>query len=202
MTRHAERPSLPPDSRSDQYPRPRAARDGAADDRSSQRRSSRRSGGRCSTACKRIFQTSAPVVIFPASGTGAWEAALVNTLSPGDQVLAFDIGEFAGGWAEVARRLGLDVEVTPETGGTASIRRRSRRDSARIASIASSAVLVVHNETSTGVTSRLPEIRRAIDRAGHPALLFVDAVSSLGVHRSPPRRVGDRRDAVADRRRG
>jgi alanine-glyoxylate transaminase / serine-glyoxylate transaminase / serine-pyruvate transaminase len=129
---------------------------------------------------KRIFQTSGPVVIFPASGSGAWEAALVNTLSPGDRVLAFDIGEFARGWSEVGRRLGLEVDVVPgdwrhgvEPADVES-RLRADRDH-RI-----KAVLVVHNETSTGATSRLPEIRRAIDRADHPALLLVDAVSSLG----------------------
>ena len=128
---------------------------------------------------KRVFQTSGPVVIFPASGSGAWEASLVNTLSPGDRVLGFDIGEFAKNWMEVARRLGLDVEVMagdwrhgvdPDA---LEARLRDDRDP-RIR-----ALLVVHNETSTGVTSRLPEIRRAIDRAGHPALLLVDAVSSL-----------------------
>jgi alanine-glyoxylate transaminase/serine-glyoxylate transaminase/serine-pyruvate transaminase len=129
---------------------------------------------------KRVFQTSGPVVIFPASGTGAWEASLVNTLSPGDHVLAFDIGEFAKTWADVARRLGLDVELVPGTWRRGvdpdALEARLGRDTAhRIR-----AVLVVHNETSTGVTSRLPEIRRAIDRAGHPALLLVDAVSSLG----------------------
>jgi alanine-glyoxylate transaminase / serine-glyoxylate transaminase / serine-pyruvate transaminase len=129
---------------------------------------------------KEIFQTSGPVVIFPASGSGAWEASLVNTLSPGDLVLAFDIGEFARNWAEVARRLGLDVEVMPGCWRSgvdpAAVETRLRTDPEhRIR-----AVLVVHNETSTGVTSRLPEIRRAIDRAGHPALLLVDAVSSLG----------------------
>jgi alanine-glyoxylate transaminase/serine-glyoxylate transaminase/serine-pyruvate transaminase len=128
---------------------------------------------------QRVFQTSQPVVMFPASGTGAWEASLVNTLSPGDRVLAFDIGEFSKSWAEVARRLGLDVEVVdgdwrhgvaPET-----LEARLRED--RDHDIR--AVLVVHNETSTGVTSRLPQIRRAIDQAAHPALLLVDAVSSL-----------------------
>jgi alanine-glyoxylate transaminase/serine-glyoxylate transaminase/serine-pyruvate transaminase len=129
---------------------------------------------------KRVFQTSGPVVIFPASGSGAWEASLVNTLSPADQVLAFDIGEFARSWTEVARRLGLDVEVMPGDWrhgvDPAAVERRLSEDrDHRIR-----AVLVVHNETSTGVTSRLPEIRRAIDRAGHPALLLVDAVSSLG----------------------
>ena len=128
---------------------------------------------------KRIFQTSGPVVIFPASGSGAWEAALVNTLSPGDRVLAFDIGEFARGWSDVGRRIGLDVEVAPGDWrhgvDPAAVESRLREDrDHRI-----KAVLVVHNETSTGATSRLPEIRRAIDRSGHPALLLVDAVSSL-----------------------
>ena len=127
-----------------------------------------------------VFQTSSPVVIYPASGSGAWEAALVNTLSPGDTVLAFDIGEFAKNWAEVARRLGLNVEIVPGTWrrgvDPAELGERLARDRDH----AIRAVLVVHNETSTGVTSRLPEIRRAIDAAGHPALLLVDAVSSLG----------------------
>jgi alanine-glyoxylate transaminase/serine-glyoxylate transaminase/serine-pyruvate transaminase len=129
---------------------------------------------------KGVFRTSGPVVIYPASGSGAWEASLVNTLSPGDAVLAFDIGEFARSWAEVARRLGLDVEVTPGTWrrgvDPAALEARLRDDCEHRLR----AVLVVHNETSTGVTTRLPEIRRAIDRAGHPALLLVDAVSSLG----------------------
>src|SRR5262245_33448385 len=129
---------------------------------------------------KTIFQTSSPVVIYPASGSGAWEASLVNTLSPGDAVLAFDIGEFSKNWAEVARRLGLEVEVVPGTWRRGVdpdfIGERLARDREhRI-----KALLVVHNETSTGVTSRLPDIRRAIDGAGHPALLLVDAVSSLG----------------------
>jgi alanine-glyoxylate transaminase/serine-glyoxylate transaminase/serine-pyruvate transaminase len=128
---------------------------------------------------KVVFGTSRPVLIFPASGTGAWEAALVNTLSPGDKVLAFDIGEFARLWAEVAKRIGLDVDLIPgdwRSGVDPAVVEaklaEDRRHQVR-------AVLVVHNETSTGVTSRLPEIRRAIDRAGHPALLLVDAVSSL-----------------------
>jgi alanine-glyoxylate transaminase/serine-glyoxylate transaminase/serine-pyruvate transaminase len=129
---------------------------------------------------KSVFQTSSPVVIYPASGSGAWEAALVNTLSPGDAVLAFDIGEFSKNWAEVARRLGLSVEIVPGTWRRGvdpdDLRERLARDrDHRIR-----AVLVVHNETSTGVTSRLPEIRRAIDAESHPALLLVDAVSALG----------------------
>ena len=129
---------------------------------------------------KTVFQTESPVVIYPASGSGAWEASLVNTLSPGDAVLAFDIGEFSKNWAEVARRLGLDVELMPGTWRRGvdpdEVGERLARDrDHRI-----KALLVVHNETSTGVTSRLPEIRHAIDLARHPALLLVDAVSSLG----------------------
>jgi alanine-glyoxylate transaminase/serine-glyoxylate transaminase/serine-pyruvate transaminase len=129
---------------------------------------------------KTVLQTESPVVIYPASGSGAWEASLVNTLSPGDTVLAFDIGEFAEKWAEVARRLGLVVELVPGTWRRGvdpdEVAERLERDREhRI-----KALLVVHNETSTGVTSRLPAIRRAIDQARHPALLLVDAVSSLG----------------------
>jgi alanine-glyoxylate transaminase/serine-glyoxylate transaminase/serine-pyruvate transaminase len=126
-----------------------------------------------------VFQTSQPVVIFPASGTGAWEAALANTLSPGDRVLAMEIGEFARLWIGVAKRFGLDVEVVPGDW-------RSGVDpgelEARLAADPGhriKAVLVVHNETSTGATTRMPAVRQAIDRAGHPALLLVDAVSSL-----------------------
>jgi alanine-glyoxylate transaminase/serine-glyoxylate transaminase/serine-pyruvate transaminase len=129
---------------------------------------------------KAVFQTGSPVAIYPASGSGAWEAALVNTLSPGDNVLAFDIGEFSKNWAEVARRLGLDVELMPGNWRRGvdpdEVGERLARDRAhRI-----KALLIVHNETSTGVTSRLPEIRRAVNLARHPALLLVDAVSSLG----------------------
>jgi alanine-glyoxylate transaminase/serine-glyoxylate transaminase/serine-pyruvate transaminase len=129
---------------------------------------------------KSVFQTRGPVVIYPSSGTGAWEAALVNTLSPGDRVLTFETGEFARLWAGVARRLGLEVDVVdtdwrqgvdPEL--VEGVLRADHDHAIR-------AVLVVHNETSTGATSRLPAIRRAIDAAGHPALLIVDAVSSLG----------------------
>ena len=127
-----------------------------------------------------VFQTESPVVIYPASGSGAWEASLVNTLSPGDTVLAFDIGEFAEKWAEVARRLGLVVELVPGTWrrGVDPDEVGERLEHDRDHRI--KALLVVHNETSTGVTTRLPAIRRAIDQARHPALLLVDAVSSLG----------------------
>ena len=127
-----------------------------------------------------IFKTSGRVLIFPSSGTGAWEAALINTLSPGDKVLAFEIGEFSRLWSEMARKLGLDVEVvtTDWTRGVdpALVESKLTED----ASKQIRAVMVVHNETSTGSTSQIAAIRRAIDRAGHPALLLVDAVSSLG----------------------
>jgi alanine-glyoxylate transaminase/serine-glyoxylate transaminase/serine-pyruvate transaminase len=129
---------------------------------------------------KSVFQTESPVVIYPASGSGAWEASLVNTLSPGDAVLAFDNGEFSKNWAEVARKLGLSVEVMPGTWGRGV---DPGEVSERLASDPDhqiKALLVVHNETSTGVTSRLPEIRRVLDDSRHPALLLVDAVSSLG----------------------
>jgi alanine-glyoxylate transaminase/serine-glyoxylate transaminase/serine-pyruvate transaminase len=129
---------------------------------------------------KRVFQTTSPVVIFPASGSGAWEASLVNTLSPGDAVLAFDIGEFSKNWAAVARQLGLAVELVPGTWrrgvDPGFVRERLTQDRDHLIK----ALLVVHNETSTGVTTRLADVRRAIDEARHPALLLVDAVSSLG----------------------
>ncbi|MFD4413455.1 pyridoxal-phosphate-dependent aminotransferase family protein [Streptomyces sp. NPDC058246] len=129
---------------------------------------------------KPVFGTSGPVIIFPSSGTGAWEAALVNTLSPGDRVLAFETGHFATLWRGMAEDLGLEVDfvsgdwrrgVDPDV-----VAERLAEDKNH--SIA--AVMVVHNETSTGVTSRVPEIRAAIDEAGHPALLMVDTISSLG----------------------
>jgi alanine-glyoxylate transaminase/serine-glyoxylate transaminase/serine-pyruvate transaminase len=129
---------------------------------------------------KPVFGTSGPVVIYPSSGTGAWEAALVNTLSPGDRVLAFETGHFASLWREMAERLGLVVDFVPGDWRRgvqpAAVAERLAADTAH--SIA--AVMVVHNETSTGVASRIPEIRAAIDEAGHPALLLVDTISSLG----------------------
>jgi len=128
---------------------------------------------------KRVFKTEADVVIYPASGTGAWEAALVNTLSPGDRVLMAETGHFATLWRTLAERLALVVEFIPgdwRHGVDADeIARRLRADGAR----AIKAVCVVHNETSTGVTSRVADVRAAIDRAGHPALLMVDTISSL-----------------------
>ncbi|GBD32355.1 MAG: serine--glyoxylate aminotransferase [Gemmatimonadales bacterium] len=129
---------------------------------------------------KEVFQTSGLVVIYPSSGSGAWEAALVNTLSPGDRILAFDHGFFAANWSKVAARMGLAVEVVPGDWrrgvDPAVVEEKLSRDREH----RYKAVLVVHNETSTGVTSRLPEIREAMDRARHPALLMVDTVSSLG----------------------
>jgi alanine-glyoxylate transaminase/serine-glyoxylate transaminase/serine-pyruvate transaminase len=126
-----------------------------------------------------VFGTSARVFVFPSSGSGAWEAALVNTLSPGDRVLVFDQGFFADRWAEVALRMGLQVD---RLGG--DWRRPADPDllGERLAEDGShevAAVLLVHNETSTGVTSDVAAVRAALDEAGHPALLMVDAVSSL-----------------------
>ncbi|MEU6697195.1 aminotransferase class V-fold PLP-dependent enzyme [Pseudonocardia sp. NPDC046786] len=127
-----------------------------------------------------VFGTTGPVVIYPATGTGAWEAALVNTLSPGDAVLTFETGHFATLWQDMARGLGLEVDFVPgdwrHGADPAVVAERLAADTAhRIR-----AVCVVHNETSTGVTSRIPEIRAAIDAARHPALLLVDTISSLG----------------------
>src|SRR5919108_6184911 len=130
---------------------------------------------------KRVFKTTqGEVVIYPASGTGAWEAALVNTLSPGDRVLMYETGHFATLWHRMATRLGLEPAfiagdwrrgVDP-----AAIEARLAADRAHKIK----AVCVVHNETSTGVTSRIAPIRKAIDAAKHPALLMVDTISSLG----------------------
>lgn len=129
---------------------------------------------------KTVFQTSKPVLLFPSSGTGAWEAALVNTTSPGDRVLGFETGQFAVQWRNVANRLGLTVEWIESDwrhGVDAStVEAKLSEDSNH----SIKAVMVVHNETSTGITSRVAEVREAIDSAAHPALLLVDAVSSLG----------------------
>jgi alanine-glyoxylate transaminase/serine-glyoxylate transaminase/serine-pyruvate transaminase len=126
-----------------------------------------------------VFKTEGPVVIFPSSGTGAWEAALVNTLSQGDRVLMYETGHFATLWHEMAQRLGLTPEFIPgdwRAGADAdAIESRLAEDRQH----AIKAVCVVHNETSTGVTSDIAAVRAAIDRAGHPALLLVDTISSL-----------------------
>jgi alanine-glyoxylate transaminase/serine-glyoxylate transaminase/serine-pyruvate transaminase len=129
---------------------------------------------------KPVFGTAQPVVIYPASGTGAWEAALVNTLDPGDRVVCFETGHFATLWQEMARRLGLSVDFVPGD-WRHGVDPRQVADTLRAdPGHAIKAVLVVHNETSTGVTSRVAEVRDAIDAAGHPALLLVDTISSLG----------------------
>jgi alanine-glyoxylate transaminase / serine-glyoxylate transaminase / serine-pyruvate transaminase len=119
-------------------------------------------------------------VIFPASGTGAWEAALVNTLSPGDRVLMYETGHFAALWHRMATRLGLEAELIPGDWrhGVDAAAVEAQLVNDREGPI--KAVCMVHNETSTGVTSRVPAVRQAIDRARHPALLMVDTISSLG----------------------
>ena len=128
---------------------------------------------------KPVFRTTDPVVIYPSSGTGAWEAALVNTLSSGDRVLMSETGQFATLWQKLATRLGLTIDFIPgdwRHGANAEmIERKLAEDSAH----AIKAVCVVHNETSTGVTSRIPLVRKALDNTGHPALLLVDTISSL-----------------------
>jgi alanine-glyoxylate transaminase/serine-glyoxylate transaminase/serine-pyruvate transaminase len=130
---------------------------------------------------REVFQTSSPVVIYPSSGSGACEAAFVNTLSPGDRVLIFETGWFSHiSWRHVAEKLGLVVDYVPGTwrrgAASAEAEERLRAD----ANHTIKAVVVVHNETSTGATSRIRDIRAAMNRARHPALLFVDAISSLG----------------------
>ena len=129
---------------------------------------------------KRVFRSSqGEVVIYPASGTGAWEAALVNSLSGGERVLMAETGHFAALWQKLASRLGLEVEFLPgdwrHGADPEAIEKRLRADKEKRLK----AVCVVHNETSTGVVSRIPEIRKAIDAAGHPALFMVDTISSL-----------------------
>ncbi len=130
--------------------------------------------------CQAVFGTAGPVIIFPASGTGAWEAAVVNTLNRGDRVLMYETGQFASLWRAMAGRFGLQVDWVPGDWrrgvDPADVEARLRADGER----SIRAVMVVHNETSTGVTSRIPEIRAAMNRADHPALFMVDTISSLG----------------------
>ena len=129
---------------------------------------------------REIFQTKGHVVIYPSSGTGACEAALVNTLSPGDRVIIFETGQFSNIWLGIAKRLGLDVDYVPgnwRRGASPSdLEARLSADSRQ----AVKAVVAVHNETSTGAVSRIAELRRVLNRRKHPALLIVDTVSSLG----------------------
>ncbi|MBI2317660.1 MAG: aminotransferase class V-fold PLP-dependent enzyme [Betaproteobacteria bacterium] len=126
-----------------------------------------------------VFRSKQPVIIFPASGTGAWEAALVNTPSPRDRVLMVETGHFAALWSRMAARLGLEVEMIATDwrhgADPAAVEQKLKQDTGR----SIRAVCVVHNETSTGVTSRIAALRRAIDAAGHPALFMVDTISSL-----------------------
>ena len=132
---------------------------------------------------QKIFQTRQPVIIYPASGTGAWEAALSNTLNPGDQVLMYETGHFAALWQKLAARLGLKPEVMTYLGTdiwrhgvqAGQIEQRLKADTQH----AIKAVCVVHNETSTGVTSNIAAVRKAMDAAKHPALLLVDTISGL-----------------------
>jgi alanine-glyoxylate transaminase / serine-glyoxylate transaminase / serine-pyruvate transaminase len=128
----------------------------------------------------RVFGTAGPVVVYPSSGTGAWEAALVNTLSPGDRVLAFETGHFATLWKAMAERLGLEVVWVPGDWRRGADPEAAAEILATDADHAIRAVMVVHNETSTGVTSRVADIRGALDATQHPALLLVDTISSLG----------------------
>ena len=128
---------------------------------------------------KQIFKTKNPIVMFPGSGTGAWEAAIVNTLNVGDKVLMFETGQFSSLWAEIAEKFNVEVDLVPgdwRTGADPKIveQKLSEDKEKKI-----KAVLVLHNETSTGVVSRVGEIRKAMDRVSHPALLMVDTISSL-----------------------
>jgi alanine-glyoxylate transaminase/serine-glyoxylate transaminase/serine-pyruvate transaminase len=134
----------------------------------------------CLEGMKAVFQTSDPVIIYTASGTGGWEAALVNTLSPGDKVIASDTGQFAALWTKMARNLGLNVDLIPSDW-------RHGVDPKEIAARLAAdrdheikAVMAVHNETATGVKTDITRVRKVIDDAKHPALLMVDTVSSLG----------------------
>jgi alanine-glyoxylate transaminase/serine-glyoxylate transaminase/serine-pyruvate transaminase len=139
----------------------------------------KRLGLKVLSGIRTVFKTASPVVIYPSSGTGAWEAALLNTLSPGDKVLMYETGHFATLWKTIAVKLGLDPEFIASDwrsgADAAAIGARLAEDKGH----AIKAVCVVHNETSTGATSRIDEVRRAMDAARHPALLMVDTISSL-----------------------
>jgi len=134
---------------------------------------------RCLEGIKTIFKTTKPVILYTATGTGAWEAALVNTLSPGDRVLMVETGQFATLWKNMAEKLGLSPEFIKTDwrigAEPAAIEEHLRKDKNRDIK----AICVLHNETSTGCLSPIAEIRKAIDAAGHPALFFVDTISSL-----------------------
>ena len=147
-------------------------------------------GLKLTAGIKRIFKTQHPVMIYPSSGTGAWEAALVNVLSPGDHVVMYETGHFAALWARLAQRLGLSTEILQWRGSDSELPQapgwRHGVDAAPIEERLTAdrehrikAVCVVHNETSTGVTSDIAAVRKAIDAAKHPALLLVDSISGL-----------------------
>ena len=132
------------------------------------------------TGVAEIFGTSNQVIIYPATGTGAWEAALVNTLSPGDEILCYETGHFSSLWKTMAEKWGLKPTMIQGDWRTGADPEKIRAALEEDTAHRFKAVCVVHNETSTGVTSRIPEIRRSIDAADHPALLMVDTISSLG----------------------
>ena len=136
-------------------------------------------GGEVLEGLKSVFKTKGPVIIYPSSGSGAWEAAIVNTLSPGDRVLMFETGHFSNLWRDIALRHGLIVDYAPGDWRRgvqpADAEQRLTEDAQHVIK----AVMVVHNETSTGATTRIAEIRQAMDRSRHPALLMVDTISSL-----------------------
>ncbi len=137
-------------------------------------------GNKVLSGLRGVFNTSGPVIIFPASGTGAWEAALVNTLSPGDRVVMVETGHFASLWLKLAKRLGLDAQVLEtdwRRGAVPEVIEEALRNDPEHKI---KALCVVHNETSTGATSRIGEVRAAMAAAGHPALLLVDSISGLG----------------------
>jgi len=138
-----------------------------------------RLGAEVLEALRPVFQTKGPVVIYPASGSGAWEASIVNVFSPGERVLMFETGHFSNLWRDVAQRMGLEVDYVPGNWRRGASPEEAERRLSQDKSRAIKAVMVVHNETSTGVTSRIAEIRKAIDRARHSALFMVDTISSL-----------------------
>jgi len=128
---------------------------------------------------RRICKTSGPVVIFPTSGTGAWEAALMNTLSPGDKILMFETGHFATLWHNMAKKFGLEVDFVPTNWRRGVDPQIVEEELKKDTGHKIKSVNIVHNETSTGVVSRVAEVRQAIDNAAHPALFMVDTISSL-----------------------
>ena len=137
-------------------------------------------GKECLEGLKTVFKTQDPVIIFPASGTGAWEAALVNTITEGERVLMVETGHFATLWQKMATRLGIETEFL-KTDWRRGVEPQALEDRLRDDSHSKiKAICVVHNETSTGSASRIGEVRKAIDAAGHDGLLFVDTISSLG----------------------